>query len=98
MTRSLWKKALGADTTTMLGERLDVRGIDPKLTENFLLTQPDVLDASVWFSQGNLMAQVTVLDEVGLNARALQGACMEELGVHQTPRQIRLIAARPRAA
>ena len=82
----------------MLGERLDVRGIDPKLTENFLLTQPDVLDASVWFSQGNLMAQVTVIDEVGLNARALQGACMEELGVHQTPRQIRLIAARPRAA
>ncbi len=82
----------------MLGERLEVRGIDPKLTENFLLSQPDVLDASVWFTQGNLLAHVTVLDEVGLNARALQSACLEELGVHQTPREIRLIAARPRAA
>lgn len=82
----------------MLGEYLDVRGIDPKLTENFLLTQPDVIDASVWFTHGNLLAHVTVLDEADLNAVALQSACMEELGIHQTPREIRLIAARPRAA
>lgn len=73
-------------------------GIDPKLTENFLLSQPEVLDASVWFSQGSLLAHVTVCDETTVNHRALQAACMDELGLHQTPREIRLIHARPRAA
>lgn len=76
----------------------DHRGIDPKLTECFLLTQPDVVDASVWFSQGNLVAHVTVFDEADVNGRSLQALCMDELGVHQTPREIRLSMARPRAA
>lgn len=76
----------------------DFRGIDPKLTENFLLGQPEVLDASVWFSHGNLVAHVTVCDEVDITHRTLQEACMNELGLHQTPREIRLIFARLRAA
>lgn len=77
---------------------VDMRGIDPKLTEGFLLTQPDVVDASVWFSQGNLLAHVTVFDENDVTSRALQALCLDELGVHQTPREIRLSQARPRAA
>lgn len=77
---------------------VDTRGIDPKLTESFLLTQPDVLDASVWFSRGDLLAHVTVFDENDVNSRSLQALCLDELGVHQTPREIRLSQARPRAA
>jgi len=52
----------------------------------------------VWFSQGTLLAHVTVCDETDIDHRALQAACMNELGLHQTPREIRLIHARPRAA
>lgn len=76
----------------------EFRGIDPKLTESFLLSQPAVVDASVWFSNGDLHAHVTVIDEYAGTRRELQAACMEQLGLHQTPRDILLIQARPRAA
>jgi hypothetical protein len=75
-----------------------VRGIDPKITESFLLSQPSVVDASVWFLEGNLQAHVTVLDDAEVSRRSLQASCMEELGLHQTPRDILLIQARPKAA
>lgn len=73
-------------------------GIDPKTTEMFLLSQPEVSDASVWLSDGDLHAHVTVMDEQLVSRRALQGRCMNELGLHQTPRNILLIQARARAA
>lgn len=82
----------------MLYELTAVRGIDPKVTESFLLSQPHVVDASVWFLDGQLQAHVTVHDEAHITRRGLQAACMDELGLHQTPRDILLIQARPKAA
>jgi hypothetical protein len=72
--------------------------IDPKLTENFLLMQPDVLDASVWMNDGRLHAHVTVHDETTLSSNALRLACAEELGLHLTPVEIRFNLARRYAA
>lgn len=73
------------------------KGVDPKLTESYLLEIPEVLDASVWWSDGSLFAHVTTIDS-GLSERSIQRACLDELGPHQTPRQVTLIAARSFAA
>jgi hypothetical protein len=78
--------------------RLVVDGIDPKTTESFLLAQQDVLDASVWMSEGKLHAHVTVHDESSWSSGALKLACAEELGIHQTPAAIMFVYARQRAA
>jgi hypothetical protein len=67
------------------------KGIDPKQTENFLLTLPEVLDASVWFADQGLMAHVTVTGDKSITARKLQSECMHRLGLHQTPREVYLI-------
>jgi hypothetical protein len=72
--------------------------IDPKVTESFLLMQPDILDASVWLSDGRMHAHVTLHDESALSPGALKLACAEELGIHQTPVEILLMFARKRAA
>ena len=79
-------------------ERATERGIDPRHTENFLLSQPEVLEASVWFQDGDLEAHVTVLDELAVPMRELQARCMNEIGLHQTPRNILMIQSRARAA
>lgn len=71
---------------------------DPKVTENFLLNQPEVLDASVWFTEGSLMAHVTIEDDNAVSVSALQKACLDSLGLHQTPRQIFKICARQNVA
>ena len=75
-----------------------VHGIDPKATESFLLTQPDILDASVWMSEGKMHAHVTVHDESTWSSGALKLVCAEELGIHQTPAAIMFVYARKRAA
>lgn len=72
-------------------------GIDPKRTENFLLTQPDVIDASVFLVQGRLMAHVTTLDESSYTPIELQRMCAVELGLHQTPRDVVVACVRHRA-
>jgi len=72
--------------------------INPKVTESFLLTQPDILEASVWISDGRMHAHVTVHDESSWSSGALRLACAEELGLHQTPADIQFIYARKRAA
>lgn len=72
--------------------------INPKVTENFLLTQPDVLDASVWIAGGRMHAHVTVHDESTWSTGALKLACAEELGIHLTPAEILFLYARKRAA
>lgn len=66
------------------------RGIDLKLTEQYLLGMSDVLDASVWWSDGALNAHVTVTEDSPLERRDIQAACMTDLGLHQTPRALRL--------
>jgi len=75
-----------------------LHGIDPQTTEAFLLAQPDVLEAKVWMSEGKLLADVTVPDESGCTSGKLRLACAEELGLHQTPVQIRFKVARQYAA
>ncbi|HRF58859.1 MAG TPA: hypothetical protein PLH94_02965 [Fimbriimonadaceae bacterium] len=69
-------------------------GVDPKLTECYLLGRNDVLDASVWLSDGMLHAHVTTFDRGGIDRDTLRRACLEELGIHQTPREVTLVAAR----
>ncbi len=69
------------------------KGVDPKRTENFLMELPDVVDASVWFSDTGLMAHVTVCGDVSMTARKIQSACLHGLGVHQTPKEVYLIWA-----
>jgi hypothetical protein len=68
--------------------------IQPKLTEEFLLAQEGVIDASVWHEQDGLRAHVTQLETAGNSERSLQSACLTELGAHQTPRAIMMLSAR----
>lgn len=70
--------------------------VDPKVTEQYLLTQPDVVDASVWFEQGEMHAHVTLLDSALVTARDLRILCACELGLHHTPRDFVCLSARPK--
>lgn len=74
------------------------KGINVKLTERYLMGMADVLDASVWWSNGQLNAFVTVVDDSDLSRRNIQAACMNDLGVHQTPRTLELVMKRKLAA
>ena len=62
--------------------------IDPKITEEFLLTQEDVLDASVWIDREGLRAHVTPVPGASLNELLLRGVCAAHIGHEQTPSQI----------
>lgn len=73
-------------------------GSDPRLTETFLLSQPDVIDASVWFTQGRLHAHVTVHEESNWTRSGIHEVCAEVLGLGNAPSEITLHAARRRAA
>ena len=72
-----------------------VPGVDPRITEALLQSQEGVLDASVWFHDGDLAAHVTVCDDAGWTVRELQAVCLTTIGIHQTPRTLLLISARP---
>ena len=74
-----------------------VTGIDPNVTRAFLLSQPKVLNALVWYQRGRLHAEVAVADEQ-TSAGDLQRQCERALGLLQAPKEITLIAMRPRAA
>jgi len=69
-----------------------------KVTENFLLNQPDVLDASVWIDDGQLKGHVTLADGSAWTERALKLACAREIGLASTPSEIVLMGARIRVA
>lgn len=73
------------------------KGIDPKLTEHFLLDTPGVADASVWWSEGDLFAYVRAYDGA-LSEADLRSRCLNDLGLHQTPNQITLDCVLDRAA
>ncbi|MBX7131916.1 MAG: hypothetical protein K1X67_04465 [Fimbriimonadaceae bacterium] len=73
------------------------KGVDPKLTENYLLDIPTVTDASVWWSDGRLYAHVTTFDPQ-LTESDLKHDCLSDIGIHQTPQQITLVAERSFAA
>jgi hypothetical protein len=72
------------------------RGINPKITEQYLLSLNDVLDASVLWCEGDLHAYITVPEDEVMSRGDIQKSCMEELGLHQTPRQITFMRARTR--
>ena len=69
-----------------------------KVTENFLLTQVDVLDASVWMNDGQLMAHVTLTEGSRWTAGSLRTTCAKELGLEFTPSEVVLFGARMRVA
>lgn len=75
-----------------------VEGGFPKVTERFLLSQSDVVDASVWYSNGQLGAHVTLLEGSTWDERRLKVACARELGLEYTPSSFTILAARTRAA
>ena len=86
------------DTTADFTARAVVRrvpGVDPRRTEALLQAQDGVLDASVWFHEGDLAAHVTVRDDTNWTVRDLQAVCLETIGIHQTPRTVLMISARP---
>ncbi|HLK17245.1 MAG TPA: hypothetical protein VKT78_20745 [Fimbriimonadaceae bacterium] len=75
-----------------------VPGVDPRKTEALLQSQDGVLDASVWFHEGgDLAGHVTVREDAGWTVRDLQAVCLETIGIHQTPRTLLLVSARPTA-
>ncbi len=66
--------------------------------ERFLLGMPDVLAASAWVSDGSTLASVTLSDQSDLTPKSIQRECMEELGLHMTPRHVLVELSRPIAA
>ncbi len=72
-------------------DRAVAGGPDLKGVEGFLLSLPDVLDASVWISNGRLMAHVTVPQGASVVPNTFRAACLRELGVHLTPEEVYLI-------
>lgn len=74
------------------------RKADPKLTESYLLNLVGVIDASVFWSKGDLNAHVTVLGDTPFESVDVQRCCMEDLGLHQTPRNVTFDVRISRAA
>lgn len=73
-------------------------GINPSVTEQFLRRQPDVVDASVWYTRGCLKAAVTLLEGARVEARSLQAKCRKILGKNQEPVEITFSYSRRLAA
>ena len=74
------------------------KGVNPKLTEEYLMGINDVVDASVYWHEGDLCACVTVAEQGNISDKTLQMRCLEDLGLHQTPRAITLLQYKARFA
>ena len=72
--------------------------MDPKVTQQYLLGQAGVVDAAVWLEQGEMRAEVTLLDPAELTPQSLRLQCACELGLQFTPRSVVCLSMRPRAA
>ena len=72
--------------------------VDTKVTESFLLSQPGVLDASVWYVDGVMHAHVTLSDTAEWTPRTLRLVIACDLGIHYTPREFVVLNARTRTA
>jgi hypothetical protein len=66
--------------------------IDPKTIEDFLLTQENVEDASVWIQGKIVHAHVTPAVGSHLSALSLREVCAAAIGTDQTPDDIILIS------
>lgn len=71
--------------------------VNPKDVEKFLLDQEGILDASAWFDDGALVAQVTFLEGTNVTERALIALCKLGLGNEKAPGQVMINIAKPRA-
>ncbi len=74
------------------------KGINPKLTETYLMNLVGVVDASVWWEDGGLSAHVVVLDDAPFDQRTMKSCCMQDLGLHQTPKSLTIALRRLRVA
>jgi len=77
---------------------MSCRGPDLKITEHFLLSQPEVLDVTVWVENGRVFASVTVSEDTTITNRALLNACKKELGLRYTPAELMLSRSKLKAA
>jgi hypothetical protein len=73
-------------------------GINPTITERFLLMQPNVIGASVWYTRGCLKAIVTIEDGCTFDSNGVREKCDVLLGSNQTPTEITLSYASRNAA
>ena len=72
--------------------------VNPEATQRFLCSLDNVLSASVWQRNGTIMARVTVTDHAELTESDLRAACLEKVGILNTPTAILLDrVARPAA-
>ena len=72
--------------------------INPAATQRFLCGLNNVLDASVWQRNGTIMARVTVTEHAELTENDLMAACLEKVGILNTPTAILLDRKTRRAA
>lgn len=61
---------------------------DLSVVKSFLCSFDKVLNASVWQKQGTIMARVTVTDDATVTENELRAACLEKIGVTNTPTAI----------
>ncbi len=74
--------------TQRIAEVAPPGGVDTRLTESFLLGQPEIVDATVFWSGDQLTAHITISDTADWTPRKIKAAVCEELGLHQTPREV----------
>lgn len=75
-----------------------IRGgnIRTKITEMYLLNQPDVIDASVWIEDGCMLAHVTLQEGSRWTERSLRLRIALDLGMAQTPSEMVLMSKKSR--
>jgi hypothetical protein len=78
---------MGQRTTAVASDEL-------RSVERFLEGLPYVQAATVWLSNGRMLAHVTVLGEAPVVSNTFRAACLRELGVHRTPEEVYLIVDR----
>ena len=64
--------------------------VDPRVTEQFLLNQEEVMDASVWLDRLGLHAHITPTPGTNVDTKKLMTVCAALIGVKQTPEDIQV--------
>ena len=62
--------------------------VDPSLTATFLSSQESVISAEAWTKGETLLARVTVSQDACVTETDLLEACIDHLGMRQTPKAI----------
>ncbi|MCX7800687.1 MAG: hypothetical protein N2109_10130 [Fimbriimonadales bacterium] len=69
---------------------------DTRDTETYLQTQEGVIDASVWYQHGELMANLVLHREAVVDLRRLMERCARDLGEARAPKIVRVMREDPR--